>query len=93
MTGIQAYLIVVGVMSAVTFITYGLDKGRARRGGRRVPEATLHLMALAGGWPGAIAGARLLRHKTRKAGFNLVTAAISIVHLAGAAWLIHLSAR
>ena len=36
----------------------------------RVPEAVLHLLALAGGTPAALAGQHVLRHKTRKAGFR-----------------------
>ncbi len=40
-----AYIIVVGLISSVAFLAYGFDKRRARNGGRRVPEKTLHLMA------------------------------------------------
>jgi uncharacterized membrane protein YsdA (DUF1294 family)/cold shock CspA family protein len=56
-------------MSAATFITYFLDKRAARRGGWRVPERTLHLLALAGGWPGALIAQQQLRHKRAKPGF------------------------
>lgn len=37
----------------------------------RVPEAVLHLLALAGGSLAALAGQQVLRHKTRKPEFRL----------------------
>lgn len=61
---------VYAVMSAVTFIAYGVDKLRARSGRWRVSEATLLVMGFIGGWPGAIIAQQLFRHKTRKASFR-----------------------
>jgi len=58
------------VASLVTVIAYAFDKSRARRGGQRVPEGTLNLLAFAGGWPGAILAQQTLRHKTQKASFR-----------------------
>ena len=37
-----------------TFFTYALDKSAARQNACRTPERTLHFLALAGGWPGAL---------------------------------------
>jgi uncharacterized membrane protein YsdA (DUF1294 family) len=70
----------VGV-SLVTFGVYGWDKHRARRGGRRVPERTLHALALAGGWPGAWLAQVTFRHKTRKGSFQIGFWAVVAVHL------------
>ena len=61
---------VYAVMSAVTFIAYGVDKLRARSGRWRISEATLLVMGFIGGWPGAIIAQQLFRHKTRKASFR-----------------------
>lgn len=58
--------------SAVAFVAYALDKSAARHERRRTPENTLHLFGLLGGWPGALAAQRLLRHKSRKASFQIV---------------------
>lgn len=61
-----------GCMSLVTYTVYALDKSAARRRRHRVPERTLHLLALFGGWPGALLAQQRLRHKTRKAAFRAV---------------------
>ena len=61
-----------GVASLVTFIVYALDKSAAKRGRRRVRERTLHLLSLLGGWPGALAAQRVLRHKCSKGRFLVV---------------------
>lgn len=64
--------LVYGLMSLITAAVYTLDKSAARRGRRRVPERTLHLLALLGGWPGALLAQQGLRHKTAKTTFRMV---------------------
>lgn len=59
------------LMSGVAFLMYGADKSAAQRGGRRTPEVALHLVALAGGWPGALVAQRTFRHKTKKKPFRV----------------------
>lgn len=54
----------------LTFLIYGGDKLAARKGGRRVPEATLLLFGALGGWLGALAAQQLFRHKTQKQPFK-----------------------
>ena len=81
---------VVGV-NLTTFGAYLYDKSvsGAETGLWRVPEAVLHLLALAGGTPAAFAGQQALRHKTRKPGFRTwfwVIVAIQAAALAGWAW-------
>lgn len=56
-------------MSLATFIVYAGDKRAAAKAQQRVPERTLHLLALGGGWPGALLAQQLLRHKTSQAAF------------------------
>ncbi|ELE9826217.1 DUF1294 domain-containing protein, partial [Salmonella enterica] len=42
----------------------------ARKTWRRVPESTLLVFGVVGGWPGAIVGQQLFRHKTQKQPFK-----------------------
>ncbi len=68
-------------------ILYGVDKAAARRGERRIRESTLQLVALAGGWPGALLARRGFRHKTRKQPFGMVLWGCAAVNLGLVAWL------
>ncbi|HEY1014021.1 MAG TPA: cold shock and DUF1294 domain-containing protein [Herpetosiphonaceae bacterium] len=56
--------------SLITFAAYGLDKSSAVYGARRVPESTLHLLEILGGWPGALVAQSYYRHKTIKSSFQ-----------------------
>ncbi|RDK05948.1 DUF1294 domain-containing protein [Cupriavidus lacunae] len=71
------------LMSVLAFATYYVDKTRANRNAWRISEARLHLIALCGGWPGALAAQQLLRHKNRKQEFQ-VTFWITVVLNVGA---------
>ena len=59
-------------LSVVAFFVYRSDKRSAQAGEWRVPEATLHFIALIGGWPGAFLAQRAFRHKTSKLSFQFV---------------------
>jgi len=78
-----AYLVV----SFATFAAYALDKSAAEEGNWRTSESTLHLLAFAGGWPGALIAQSRLRHKTRKQPFRAVFWATVVLNCAAFAWL------
>ncbi|HSI23930.1 MAG TPA: DUF1294 domain-containing protein [Methylophilaceae bacterium] len=59
-------------LSLITATLYALDKSAARRGHWRIPEYLLHLLAVVGGWPGALAAQQMIRHKSRKLRFQIV---------------------
>lgn len=66
-------LIITAVLiSVITYFVYWWDKHKARTGGWRTAEATLHLLELIGGWPGAFLAQRRLRHKSSKISFLVV---------------------
>ena len=82
---VGAYL----VMRLATFCIYGWDKLSARHGAWRTPEATLHLLGLAGGWPGGLAAQQWLRHKSSKREFLLVfwlTVALNVAVIGWVVW-------
>jgi uncharacterized membrane protein YsdA (DUF1294 family) len=78
--------------STVTFCVYALDKSAAKNHRWRTPEKTLHLLGLIGGWPGALAAQRLLRHKTSKPSFQAVFWSTVLVNCAGLYWILSPSA-
>ena len=77
------YLLAVNLL---TFVTYGIDKYKARHNRWRIPEATLLLLAALGGSIGALLAMRLLRHKTQHKKFRYGVPAILIIQLAIAAF-------
>jgi uncharacterized membrane protein YsdA (DUF1294 family)/cold shock CspA family protein len=66
--------------SSISFLQYWQDNRSALRGRWRTPENALHLVELLGGWPGALLAQQCLRHKTRKATYQLPFWAIVVVH-------------
>jgi uncharacterized membrane protein YsdA (DUF1294 family) len=75
------YVGFIAAVNVVTFGLYALDKSRAQRDGRRVPELILHGLAVVGGAIGGIAGQWLLHHKTRKPLFHIVLWSSLLIHV------------
>lgn len=76
----RVLVVVPLALSTFAFFAYRGDKCRAETGHWRIPESTLHLLALIGGWPGAFLARRWLRHKTAKTGFQLVFWLVVLAH-------------
>jgi uncharacterized membrane protein YsdA (DUF1294 family) len=70
------------VASVAALVAYRVDKTSAENGTWRTRESTLHLLALAGGWPGALLAQRIFHHKTRKRSFRLVFFATIVLNVA-----------
>lgn len=73
-------IVTCGCAIPATYITYAVDKRAARHGQWRVSEATLHILELLGGWPGALLAQQLYRHKTRKVSFQVAFWLCAIVN-------------
>ena len=80
-------LFLVAAMSVASISACFYDKYQAKRGGRRVRERSLLLLALVGGSPGLVLGMLLARHKTRKASFLARLFVIVLLQIA-LAWLL-----
>ena len=83
------YLVVVIVLSAVSFLLYGWDKRQARLHRWRIAENSFHLLSLLGGWPGAIFGQNFFRHKTHKQPFRKLFWLTVAIHVLIVAWAIY----
>ena len=75
---VGAYLLIINLL---LFFTMGIDKLKAKSGGRRVPEARLFFLALIGGSLGGIAGMQLFRHKTKHNSFRIGFPLVFVFHL------------
>lgn len=73
--------------SLLTFIIYAMDKSAAKRGTWRTQESTLHLLAVAGGWPGAMIAQQKLRHKSQKQSFRIVFWITVLLNIGIFVWL------
>lgn len=77
------------LVNVLTFAIYGVDKYAARKSWRRVPESTLLLLGFVGGWPGAICGQKLFRHKTQKQPFKnlfILSVILNIIVIGALFW-------
>ena len=79
---------VYAMASLLTFMVYAFDKSAAMNKRRRTPENTLHLLALAGGWPGALLAQTTFRHKSRKIEFQTVFWATVLFNTAALGFLL-----
>ena len=87
--GWTVLLVWLAVINLLTFLVYGADKRRARRGKWRVPEKTLFLLPLLGGSIGALLGMRVFHHKTKHWYFVWGIPAILLAQIALAVWIIY----
>ena len=82
-----AYLLAINV---ATFLVYGIDKLKAKRAKWRISEATLLLLAAAGGSIGAWLGMKVWHHKTLHMKFRYGVPLIILLQIALIAYL-HIS--
>lgn len=60
----------LAVINTITFMVYGIDKLKAKKGKWRIPESTLLLLAIVGGSIGAWCSVKVWHHKTLHKKFN-----------------------
>lgn len=75
------------LLSLLTYAVYAHDKRAAQQQRWRIRENTLHLLAMLGGWPGALLAQQRLRHKSSKPAFQWRYKASIAANLGLLAWL------
>lgn len=89
----KIFLVFYIIMNLVTFILYGVDKSKARKGKWRIPEKTLLLFAACFGGLGAFLGMKLFRHKTKHTSFRIlvpVSMIIQFILIAAGAYFLYI---
>ena len=76
------FLIYWAIISVVTVIATVYDKGAARKGGQRVSEAMLILLALLGGAVAELFVMKKIHHKTLHKKFMIGLPLIILLHIA-----------
>lgn len=78
----QNIIIILTIINIITFIVYGIDKLKAKKGCWRISEATLLLLAAIGGSIGAWCGMMIWRHKTKHWKFKIGVPLIFLLQFA-----------
>ena len=79
MNALICYIVVINLVS---FMMFGIDKYKARRGQWRISEATLLAVAAIGGSIGVWMGMKVWHHKTLHSKFRYGVPIILLVHIA-----------
>ena len=79
MSLVQFFIIYLVIINFLGFIIMGIDKLKAKRGSRRIPENTLFMFTILGGGVGTILGMYIFRHKTKKKKFTVGMPIILII--------------
>ena len=77
---VKALLLALVALNGLTFLLYGLDKWKASRARRRIPELHLLWPLATGGVVGGWLGMSFFRHKTRKRSFQVKAVLASLVN-------------
>jgi uncharacterized membrane protein YsdA (DUF1294 family) len=81
------------VASVAAAVAYRLDKSAAERNAWRTSERMLHVMALMGGWPGALVAQQVFRHKSRKVAFRFALWTTIALNCGALIWLTWMAQR
>ena len=69
------------VAGIISFVAYKTDKRAAVHGEWRIPEATLHSIDLVFGIGGGLLAQGVMRHKSSKVSFGVMSGAIFVLHM------------
>lgn len=77
----QAFFIYIIVINIVSFLMFGADKIKAKKGYWRISEKSLLTSAILGGSVGAMAGMKFFHHKTKHRKFALGVPVIFVLQV------------
>ena len=83
------FIIFFLAVNLITFFIYGMDKWKAKCSRRRISEATLLGLAIAGGSIGAWLGMRVFHHKTLHKKFRYGIPTIIMIQLASLGYIVY----
>mgnify|MGYP004444547891 CR=1 FL=1 len=84
---VKILFIYLCAINVLTFVAYGLDKHKARKGKWRTPESTLLLLDFIGGAAGAWCGMQTFRHKTKHWKFKILVPLFLLMWIAALGWI------
>ncbi len=76
------------LMSIILFLVMGRDKALSKTRRRRVPEATLFLLAVLGGALGGVLGMQIFRHKTQHMSFVIGFPLLALLQWGAVIWML-----
>ena len=76
------------LMSIILFLVMGRDKALSKTRRRRVPEATLFLLAVLGGALGGVLGMQIFRHKTQHMKFVVGFPLLALLQWGAVIWML-----
>ena len=76
------------LMSIILFLVMGRDKALSKTRKRRVPEATLFLLAVLGGALGGVLGMQIFRHKTQHMSFVIGFPLLALLQWGAVIWML-----
>lgn len=79
----------IALINFITFIVYGIDKYKARKGKWRISENSLLLLAVIGGSIGAWLGIKIWHHKTMHKKFCYGIPLVILVQVAILIYFLH----
>lgn len=90
MNSLEFIILYLGIMNAISFLSMGNDKRKAKKHAFRTPESVLFILAIMGGSLGSIIGMYTFRHKTKHWYFVVFMPVILILQI-GLAVALYLS--
>lgn len=88
---LYVYLLLMMIMSIISFTLYGVDKKKAIKGKERIKEKSLLFYTIFNGAIGAFFARFVFRHKTEKKYFSLTIFAGLFIQVLGLAILYYLA--